>query len=179
MKINQRCQPASDAGTKSVNTPFWCIVLKTQRTHTVIRLKTQELEESLYLNGNVTVGASDDAGDGQRDLVLDGPGTIRADEARVVHLREGGPHEIEGLLQSVRVFGAGVQDVGPQLQSGQDAIAGVDFIQGQQHGLQPLDAPLVVDLAAVLHPLAFVVHGEQPSDHQVAVQDDLVLGSRR
>lgn len=136
-------------------------------------------ESTRYLNGNVAVGASDDAGDGQRDLVLDGPGTIGADEARVVHLGEGGPDEIERLFQSVRVFGAGVQDVGSQLQSGQDAIAIVDFIQSQQHGLQPLDAPLVVDLAAVLRPLAFVVHGEQPTDHHVPVQDDLVLGRRR
>lgn len=133
----------------------------------------------LYLNGNVTVGPSNDPRDGQRDLVLDGPGPIRADEARVLHLSERGPNEIQRLLQSVRVLRAGVQDVSSELDPRKDAIAGVDLVQRQQHGFQPLDPSFLVDHAAVLRPLAFVVHREQTSDHQVPVQDDFVFGRWR
>lgn len=137
---------------------------------------TDVREFAFYLNGNVTVGAPDDPRDGQRDLVLDGPGPVRADEAWVLHLGERGPHEIQRLLQSVSVLRAGVQDVSSELNPGKDAIAGVDLIERQEHGFQPLDPPFLIDHSAVLGPLAFVVHREQTPDHQVPVQDNLVFG---
>lgn len=136
---------------------------------------TDVREFALYLNGNVTVGPSNDPRDRQWDIVLDGPGPIRADEARVLHLSKGGPHKVQGLLQGVSVFGAGVQDVSSELNPREDAIAGIDLVKRQQHGFQPLDPSFCIDHATVLHPLAFVVHREQTSDHQVPIQDNLVF----
>ena len=129
-----------------------------------------------YLNGNITVGSSNDSRDGEWNLVLDGPGAVRADESRILHLGEGGSDEIKGLLQRVCVLRAGVQDVGSQLEPGKDAIAGVNLIKCQQHGLQSLDPPRLIDLAAVLRPIAFLVHREQASNHQVPVQNYLPFG---
>lgn len=139
----------------------------------------QRREFALYLNWNITVGPSNDPRDGQRHLVLDGPGPIRADKAWILHLSERGPHEIQRLLQSVSVLRAGVQDVSSELNPRKDAIAGVDLIERQEHGFQPLDASFLIDHAAVLCPVTFVVHWEQTSNHQVPVQDDLVFGRWR
>ena len=129
-----------------------------------------------YLNGNIAVGSSDHARDGQRNIILDRVGAVGADEPGLVGLGQGRPDKLQGLLQSIGVLGAGVQDVRSQLEAGQDAGVGVDLVQGQQHGLQPLDAPLFVDLAAVLRPVPLLVHGEKPPDDQVPIQDDLPLG---
>lgn len=130
---------------------------------------------ALYLNGNITVGPSNHPRDGQWDIILDGPGPIRADEAGVLDLSEGRPHEIQRLLQSVSVLRAGVQDVSSKLNPREDAIAGIDLVESQEHGFQPLDPSFLIDDSAVLRPLAFVVHWEQTSDHQVPVQDNFVF----
>lgn len=131
---------------------------------------------AVYLNGNITVGPSNHPRDGQWDIILDGPGPIRADEAGVLNLSEGGPHEIQRLLQSVSVLRAGVQDVSSELNPREDAIAGIYLVKRQEHGFQPLDPSFLIDDSAVLRPLAFVVHREQTSDHQVPIQDDLMFG---
>lgn len=130
----------------------------------------------IYLNGNITVGSSNDSRDGEWNLVLDGPGAVRADEARILHLGEGGSDKIKGLLQRVCVFRAGVKDVGSQLEPRKDAVAGVNLIKCQQHGLQSLDPPLSIDLPTVLCALTLLVHREQAANHQISVQSDLPLG---
>lgn len=129
-----------------------------------------------YLNGDITVGASYDPGDSQRDVIMDGIGAVGACVLAVIHFGEGGPDKLQRLLQSVGVFGASVQYVSSQFDSRQDALILVDFIQSQQHGLQSLDPSLSIDLPAVLCSLALLVHREQPADHQISFQCDLPLG---
>ncbi|TNN85645.1 hypothetical protein EYF80_004278 [Liparis tanakae] len=129
-----------------------------------------------YLNGDITVGASDDPRDSQRDVIMDGIGAIGACVLTVVHFREGGPDKLQRLLQSVGVLRASVQYMSSQFDPRQDAFVVVDFIECQQHGLQSLDPSLSIDLPTVLYSLTLLVHREQAANHQISFQCDLPLG---
>lgn len=77
------------------------------------------------------------------------------------------------LLQCVRVSGAGVEDVDAKRDARQQNVVHVDPVYGEQHGLQPLDPPVLVHTAALLHPSPFLVHRKQAAQHQVAFDADL------
>ncbi len=131
---------------------------------------------SSYLNRDITVGASYDPRDSQRDVIVDGIGAIRARVLTVIHFGEGGPDKLQRLLQSIGVLRASVQYMSSQFDTRQDALVLVDFIQGQQHGLQSLDPSLSIDFPTVLCTLTLLVHREQAANHQISIQCDLPLG---
>ena len=56
------------------------------------------------------------------------------------------PHKLHGLLQGVGRVAAGVEHHGAQADVGEDALVGVDLIQGIQHCLHPLPVRMNSDL---------------------------------
>ena len=56
------------------------------------------------------------------------------------------PHELHGLLQGVGRVAAGVQHHGAQADVGEDALVGVDLIQGVEHCLHPLTVKMISGL---------------------------------
>lgn len=83
------------------------------------------------------------------------------------------------LLQCVGISRARVQDVHAEGDARQQNGVPVDRVYGEQHGLQSLDASIFIDAAALLHTAAFLMHGEQAAQHQVAFHSDLPPGRRR
>ena len=136
----------------------------------------EEAQEIGHLDRDGTVGAADDSEDGTEAL---GPGprrrTVQTFESARVHGVEGGSDELERPVQRVRVPGAGIDDGDAQLDSGQKLRLVVDAVNGEEHGLQPLDAA-VVDGISARRPLAFDVDGEQSAQNEVTGQFD---GRRR
>lgn len=82
------------------------------------------------------------------------------------------------LLQCVCVSGAGVEDVHAKQDARQQNVVHVDPVYGEQHGLQPLDPPVLVHAAALLHSSPFLVHWKQAAQHQVALDADLAARQR-
>lgn len=65
--------------------------------------------------------------------------------------------------------------MGAQPHSWQDARVLVDLVQCKEHGLEALDAPVLVDFATVFAAHSFLVDGEEPPYDQVPLGADLLL----
>lgn len=89
-------------------------------------------------------------------------------------------NERERLLQGVGVTRTRVQDACPKRHVGQQLRVLVDEVNGEQHGLQPMDSLLLLQLTTGNAPLATSVHGEQATQDDVTIQPDgvgiLLLG---
>lgn len=83
---------------------------------------------------------------------------------------ERGTHEVECLLQGVCVLGAAIEYVCTQAHARQQAWVTVDAVQCKKHGLQALDATMLIDGTALLCQAALLVYWEQPTQHQVPLQ---------
>ena len=97
-------------------------------------------------------------------LVIVAPVVLQVDGGEL------GLDKVHALLQGERVVAARVQDAHAHLQPREQLFVVVDEVHGEEHGLQTLDALLLLDLAAVHAVRALLVHGEQPAE------DDVPLG---
>lgn len=78
-------------------------------------------------------------------------------------------NKCQWLFQSMGVPGAGVQDTCPQGDIRQQLIVVIDTIQGKQHGLQPMDPFLLLQLATGFAVVSSRVHWEQPTQRYVPI----------
>jgi len=101
----------------------------------------------------------------------DGGPAVDAAHLGAVLLDEG-LHEGQRLLQGVRVPRARVQDAGAQGDVGEQVGVVVDAVQGEEHGLQAMDALLLLQLPAGFALRAPAVHGEEPPERDVPVDAD-------
>lgn len=101
----------------------------------------------------------------------DGGAAVDAAHLGAVLLNEG-LHEGQRLLQGVRVPRARVQDAGAQRDVGEQVGVVVDAVQGEEHGLQAMDALLLLQLPAgfALHTPA--MHREEAPERDVPVDAD-------
>jgi len=81
---------------------------------------------------------------------------------------------LERLVESVRLVRAGVEHVRAEQYARQQRPVTVNVIDGEEHRLEPLDAAVLLDLAAAASRV-LAVHREQSAEHDVA--DD--AGGRR
>ena len=122
-------------------------------------------EVQTYLKKSQDVGHHDGHGAGRgsdhaHDFIRlgeDGRVPVSTADVGAVPLYQG-LHERQGLLQSVRVPGARVQDPGPQRDVWQQLGVLVDQVDGEHHGLQTVDALLLLQLTAGCAAVAPRVH---------------------
>ena len=93
----------------------------------------------------LTIGPTNDAGDMFPAIFGAGRGAVAALKGRRLDGVDGGTDEFEALIERVRITGTGVEYDGAQLDVAQQIGVGVDFVNREQHRLQPLDAPVLVD----------------------------------
>ena len=74
------------------------------------------------------------------------------------------------------VLGAAVQYVRAQAHTRQQAWVTVDAVQCKKHGLQALDAAMLIDRPTLLCWATLLVYWEQPTQDQVPLQGQHLLG---
>lgn len=124
----------------------------------------KEPQQIRHLQRHRAVGAADDAenGPGARGPLHPRRRLVRALQHADVDVGQRRPDEVQALIERVRVAAARVEDVHAQDDVRQQVFPLIDLIDGEQHRLETLHAP-VIDVGPARGPAALLVHREQPA----------------